>query len=157
MPDENNRRVLAKVMNDHKISPQDVAAEMGYSRRSGHVNQLLNHESRNIPAAVYAALIKLTGCDQRIPECFMEDTDFMVIDRPKIDLAKDLPRMQELIKLRQALLDQEKAILNIFADGKVTRGDREQVLDLERIHPKAIQMQMQIYATVMVAFEKFRK
>ena len=100
-----------------------------------------------IPSIVWRVLWRLTG-DERILALITGGTPTMVVRLLASDITLDKATVGHLLETRQRQIDCERSVLEIIADGKIDKNDRETIERYERDFPAMIESLYQTFAAI---------
>ena len=142
--------LLADVMDDHNITVKRLAMEAG--RGVSTVYKYCSGEA-TIPSVIWRVLYRLTR-DGRIIKLMTGDVACMVVPVPDGRIKLDTENLQKLLKTRQMQIDCESHVLNIMADGVVSRADRKTIEQYKKDFPELIGSLFQTFQSITGAYDK---
>ncbi|MFA5187019.1 MAG: hypothetical protein WC551_11105 [Patescibacteria group bacterium] len=149
--------ILSDICEEHAISPKWLASATG--RSLSQVYRYLSGES-TIPSIAWRVLYGRTR-DLRIVQLVTGDVPVTVVDllgdEPTVFERLDAPSLKQIVHHRRQQIACEEALLDILADGTITRRDAKAVSAYKNSHPKMIATAVRMYQAVMSEYERSGK
>lgn len=148
--------ILDAVGSEHDITAKHLASMTG--RSLAQVYRYLSGEA-TIPSLIWRTLYEKTR-DIRIPQLVTGDVPVTVVDLVEDETAferLDAPGLKQIIRQRKEQIVCEDNLLDILADGKITKKDAAAVAAYKRNHPKMIATSIKLFRAVTDAYERSRQ
>ncbi len=144
--------LVQELLKEHDLSVTQLAQRAGLADST--VYEYTGGRRKNIPLIVWRALYELTE-DVRIANLIIGEGKGFLVPIPHPDtIDTSEATLKQLIEKRRIDIECEVAILDILADDKIDKTDRNAIERYRHAYPDAIKLEAQIYHTIMACYDK---